>query len=62
MKFDLKPPSPLDGSPTAAATHCAARNLEKAGCLVIERNLFQEPVRYVLTAKGRQTFMQQEAK
>ena len=61
MRFNLVPQSPMSSSPLAAAIRCAAKNLEKAGCIVIEKNLFGEHVRYVLTEKGRQTFDQEEA-
>lgn len=56
MKFDLTPPSPMSSNSLAAATIIAARNLAQRGYITIERNLFGEPTRYVLTEKGRRTF------
>ena len=61
MQFNLTPPSPMNSSPHAAATRCAAKNLAERGYLVIERNLFGEPTRYVLTEKGRKVFTQEGA-
>lgn len=58
MRFNLVPPSPLDGRALAVVNRCAAQNLEKRGYLVIDRDMFGAHLKYTLTEKGLQTFKQ----
>lgn len=58
--FHLKPVSSMRADSFAAVTRCAALTLERRGYIEIERDLFGEHIRYVLTSKGRTAFTLEE--